>query len=123
MYHRRSEIPRRGAVSNASSQHSGAESCCLPRGCMLTQWRIMHCRETRLRICACQSGCKQAWEALHRWASGAAPAEGDDSADGLGQLQPHDLLPQDAESLRRPRLYMDLRPFVDSGPLTVRQAA
>lgn len=27
MYHRRSEIPRHGAVSSASSQQSGADSC------------------------------------------------------------------------------------------------
>ena len=27
MYHRRSEIPRRGAAPNATSQQSGADSC------------------------------------------------------------------------------------------------
>ncbi len=43
-------------------------------------------------------------------------------ADSL--LQPSsEEVPPDTESLRRPRLYMDLRPFVDSGPLTVRRVS
>ena len=50
--------------------------------------------------------------------------DAEDAVDGLGPLQPEEArLPPDAESLRRPRLYMDLRPFVDTGPLTVRRAA
>ena len=57
---------------------------------------------------------------LRRWPSGTLPPEAGESADTLRQS--HEDLPPDAESLRRPRLYMDLRPFVDSGPLTVRQA-
>ena len=49
--------------------------------------------------------------------------DAEDAVDGRGPLQPEEAtLPPDAESLRRPRLYMDLRPFVDSGPLTVRRA-
>lgn len=47
------------------------------------------------------------------------PPEAGELADSLLQ-QPSEEFPPDAESLRRPRLYMDLRPFVDSGPLTVR---
>ena len=50
--------------------------------------------------------------------------DAEDAVDGLGPLQSEEATqPPDAESLRRPRLYMDLRPFVDSGPLTVRWAA
>ena len=48
------------------------------------------------------------------------PPEAEDLADGLRQ-QYIGVLPPDTESLRRPRLYMDLRPFVDTGPLTVRR--
>ena len=55
-----------------------------------------------------------------RWAGGAKPPEAEELADSLRQHSSEGV-PPDTESLRRPRLYMDLRPFVDSGPLTVRR--
>lgn len=46
------------------------------------------------------------------------------SIDGAGgsspDLESFNPFEADGESLRRPRLYMDLRPFLDCGPITVR---
>lgn len=35
-------------------------------------------------------------------------------------LESFNPFPADGESLRQPRLYMDLRPYIDCGPITVR---
>lgn len=44
-------------------------------------------------------------------------------ANGMQQPPTHNPFPRDAESQRQPRLYMDLRPYIDCGPITVRFAA
>ena len=54
-----------------------------------------------------------------RWSIGRQPS----SENGLGShpdLESYNPFLADGESLRQPRLYMDLRPFLDCGPITVR---
>ncbi len=62
MYHRRSEIPRCGAVSNASSQHRSAEPCMCARRLHAHTLEGLHFLDAGLRICACQAGMKKHWD-------------------------------------------------------------
>lgn len=56
---------------------------------------------------------------LHRWCMARQPSV-DSTLGSSPNLESFNPFEPDGESLRRPRLYMDLRPFLDCGPITVR---